>query len=120
MPDVTPIENMVHLFGDEIRLRNLGAELRVGRRLANPLGNLHGGMSLCLTEWLAMRATSGLARTSSIRMQYVRPLPRGTDATAAVTVEYAGRSLGVVRVVISDAAGKPCTLGSVVREGAAV
>lgn len=116
-PDAHESGTIAQLFAEEVLLREAGAEVLVGHRLANPLGNLHGGMSLCLTEWLAAKATPGLARTSSIRMQYVRPLPRGTEATAVVTADYRGRSLGVMRVIISDASGKPCTIGSVVREG---
>jgi acyl-coenzyme A thioesterase PaaI-like protein len=119
-PKDAAAESIGELFGTGFRLLEGGADVHVGERLANPLGNLHGGMSLCLTEWLASRATPALARTSSVRMQYVRPLPGGTHATAVVTVDYRGRSLAALRVVIADAAGKPCTIGSVVREGNAI
>ena len=115
--DMEAPTTIAHLFGGDVLLQESGAEVNVGQRLANPLGNLHGGMSLCLAEWLAARATPTLARTSSIRVQYVRPLPKGAHATVRATVDHRGRSLGAVRVVMSDAAGRPCTIASVLREG---
>jgi uncharacterized protein (TIGR00369 family) len=84
-------------------------------QLVNPLGNLHGGMSLCLADWVASLVMPRPSRTASIRVQYVRPLGLMAKARFTAEIEHQGRSLGVVRVVVRDERGKICSIGNVVR-----
>jgi uncharacterized protein (TIGR00369 family) len=85
--------------------------------LGNPLGNLHGGVSLCVSELVAVRALLGSGPplvTASVRMAYVRPLLVGTTVTLTARVLHRGRTLGVVEVVGTGPGGKVATLATVI------
>jgi uncharacterized protein (TIGR00369 family) len=90
--------------------------LTAGGNLLNPLGNLHGGISLCASELVG---ASSMARpdaplvTASIRIMYLRPVARGTVLTYTSTVRHRGRTLAVAQVEGTDPAGRICTLATV-------
>jgi uncharacterized protein (TIGR00369 family) len=88
--------------------------LEVTDRLTNPLGNLHGGISLCASELVAMAALlpSGLI-TASVQVAYLRPAPVGAVVRFAVTVQHRGRTLAVVQVTGTNDAGKICTIATI-------
>lgn len=85
--------------------------------LGNPLGNLHGGVALAVSELIAVAAAARAdlpeLATSSIHVTYVRPAPVGTVLRLESEVVSRGRTLAVVRVVGRDARGKPCTVAHV-------
>jgi uncharacterized protein (TIGR00369 family) len=85
--------------------------------LGNPLGNLHGGVTLAASELVAssVAAHADLPEltTSSIHVTYVRPVPVGTVLRLESEVVSRGRSLAVVRVLGRDTQGKPCTVAHV-------
>lgn len=96
-----------------VRMRDdVTVEVPVVPRLSNPLGNLHGGVALTVSDWLASRRMPERA-TASIHIAYVRPAVGGTTPRFAVDHIHQGRTLAVSRVVSSNAAGKPCTIATI-------
>jgi uncharacterized protein (TIGR00369 family) len=91
-------------------------ELTVTRDLVNPLGNLHGGITLCLCDLVAQAAigaVNGPPDTASVRVAYPRPLPLGTTARFECRVAHRGRSFAVAQVTVTSASGKPCVIATV-------
>jgi acyl-coenzyme A thioesterase PaaI-like protein len=80
----------------------LHLELKAGRTLRNPLGIMHGGVSLCASEYaaiLALKDTPGPAlTTASVHMIYARPIAGGADVRFAATVLRRSRGMAVVDV----------------------
>jgi uncharacterized protein (TIGR00369 family) len=92
-------------------------ELTSAPPLANPSGNLHGGISLCVSEWLGAQALSRLAgpsTTASVHVAYVRPVPVGHRVRYTTDVVHTGRTLGVAHVLGSNEGGKACTVATVI------
>ncbi|TDO46865.1 uncharacterized protein (TIGR00369 family) [Kribbella sp. VKM Ac-2527] len=92
-------------------------ELTTTPVLANPMGNLHGGVSLCVSEWAGALALSRVAApltTTSVHVAYLRPIPIGTRVRFTPRVVHAGRTLGVAHVTSHNEAGKPCTVTTLV------
>jgi uncharacterized protein (TIGR00369 family) len=92
-------------------------ELMSAPPLANPSGNLHGGISLCVSEWLGARALgrfAGPLTTASVHIAYVRSVPIGHRVRYTTDVVHTGRTLGVAHVVGSNEAGKACTVAAVI------
>lgn len=90
--------------------------LSVSDRFVNPMGNLHGGVSLCLAEWAAAAALDDVGAaltTASVHVDYVRPVPGGTSVDLEATVLHLGRTTGVVLVVARTAAGRIATVATV-------
>jgi acyl-coenzyme A thioesterase PaaI-like protein len=92
-------------------------DLHVDPVLGNPLGNLHGGVTLAVSDLVAAAACArddlpGL-RTASIHATYVRPVPVGTILHLEPEVVSRGRTLAAVRVVGRNDVGKPCTVSTV-------
>lgn len=80
--------------------------------LGNPLGNLHGGLSLCASELVASTAVptwDAPWTTESLRIQYLRPVPAGSDIVFTAMVRHAGRTRAVVDVA-GTVGGRLCTL----------
>jgi uncharacterized protein (TIGR00369 family) len=91
-------------------------DLAVTRDLANPLGDLHGGITLCacdLVAQAALAAVAGPPRTTSIHVAYTRPVPGGTVARFAGRVLHRGRAFAVVQVTVLNESGKPCAIATV-------
>ena len=96
--------------GDDLELLSAPA-------LANPMGNLHGGVSLCVSEWTGALALSRAATpltAASVHIAYLRPIPVGTRVRFTTNVIHTGRGLGVVHVTSLNEAGKPCTVTTLV------
>jgi uncharacterized protein (TIGR00369 family) len=110
--------SLTELLGARIRAADGCAELEIGvtNELANPLGNLHGGVTFCacdLAAHAALASVGGPSHTASVHVAYPRPLTPGTTARFEAQVLHSGRSLGVVRVTARNDAGKPCVVASV-------
>lgn len=91
-----------------------GAILRltVGPVLENPLGNMHGGISLCASELTATAAVTTWGApwlTESLRVQYLRPVPAGSTVEFTATTRHVGRTRAVVDVA-GTVGGRLCTL----------
>jgi uncharacterized protein (TIGR00369 family) len=84
--------------------------------LANPLGNLHGGITLLVSDLVAQAAfaaAGGPTRTTSVHVAYPRPMPLGTTVRFEGQVIHRGRTFGVARVTALNATGKPCAVATV-------
>lgn len=106
------------LLGGEPESVEGGSRLRlaVGPVLANPLGNLHGGLSLCATDLAASAAVTTWDTpwsTESIRIQYLRPAPAGATVEFRAVVRHTGRTRALVEVagLVGD---RLCTAAHVV------
>jgi uncharacterized protein (TIGR00369 family) len=118
VPDSTPAPDLpgllkvdLHRDGDAASL-----ELAATEQLANPVGNLHGGVLLCLTELVGEHALHDPAAplvTSSVLITFVRPVALHQQLRLDATVQHRGRNLGVAQVVSRNAAGKVCTVATV-------
>lgn len=91
-------------------------DLAATSALVNPLGNVHGGITLLaadLTALAAMEAAGQPMTTASIHVAYVRPIPLGSTARFEATVVHQGRTFAVARVEARNAAGKLCATATV-------
>lgn len=93
-----------------------GAPFVVPDVLANPLGNVHGGISLCLSDLIARRAVAARLTTASLHLAYTRAIPVGATLAYAAAVRHAGRGLAVVDVTghLDGSDQRPATLARVV------
>ena len=103
------------VLGPNVRRVRDGLRIEVTDRLLNPLGNLHGGMHLCLVERAGALAVPELGSTASLRLQLVRGVPMDTVLAVRAKTLHRGRTLAVVHVAAQDQEGRVCTLGTVVR-----
>jgi uncharacterized protein (TIGR00369 family) len=95
----------------------VGLDLEVTEPLGNPLGNLHGGVSLWAVEAVgraALRQGNPALRTASVHLTYLRAAPVGTTLRIGAEPRHTGRSMGLadVRVLLAD--GRPCIEATVV------
>lgn len=92
--------------------------LPVRTDLGNPRGVIHGGILFCLAAMSAERALQGTGLDiASVRVVYLRP---GTgELRLEPVVIHRGRSLGAVRIDISNAAGALCATATVTARSAA-
>jgi uncharacterized protein (TIGR00369 family) len=109
---------LTELLGVRPRAADGGARLTVAvtADLANPLGNLHGGITLWVSDLVAQAAfaaAGGPTRTTSVHVAYPRPMPLGTTVRFEGQVIHRGRTFGVARVTVLNAAGKPCAVATV-------
>jgi len=110
--------DLAGFLGGRTRAAEGGAllELTVTPELANPLGNLHGGITLCacdLVAQAAIDAAGGPPRTASIHVAYPRPIPVGTRVRFTAQVVHLGRAFGIVRVTALSDSGKPGAIATV-------
>ncbi|MFF3380444.1 PaaI family thioesterase [Streptomyces sp. NPDC002680] len=113
---VSPAEGLVDEIRERVSAGEGHAELRVdvGDDLVNPIGTLHGGISLWLAELTAGAAVSRPDLVpASLTATYPRPFPHGDVATFRAEVVSCGRRMAVTRVTGSDRAGKPCVVATV-------
>jgi uncharacterized protein (TIGR00369 family) len=90
--------------------------LEVTAELGNPLGNLHGGVSLCASELAgiaALRSSDQALVTASIHVAYVRPAPVGTHLLFSPTIQHRGRTFAVAQVISTNESGRPCTIATI-------
>ncbi|GLY40396.1 hypothetical protein Amsp01_064190 [Amycolatopsis sp. NBRC 101858] len=115
-PTTTPTVGLLAKIREQVSAADGRAELRidVGDDLVNPIGTLHGGISLWLAE---LTASAALARPdfvpASLTATYPRPFPHGEVATFRAEVVTAGRRMAVTRVIGANRAGKPCVVATV-------
>lgn len=123
-PPESAVPSLAFLFGQEVGSKDIVADLNVlvTEDMVNPLGNLHGGIALCLAEWMAIRALDGTGqpgrRTTSIHVVYLRPAPLGARLRVHVTVEHRGRRLGLAHVKVVTAEGRSVITATVTTEAA--
>jgi len=115
---VPPGTDLAGFLGGRARAAEGGAllELTVTPELANPLGNLHGGITLCacdLVAQAAIDAAGGPLPTASIHVAYPRPIPVGTTVRFTAQVAHLGRAFGIVRVTALSGSGKPGAIATV-------
>jgi uncharacterized protein (TIGR00369 family) len=85
--------------------------------LSNPMGNLHGGISLCASEiagLAALQSGSHPLVTASIHIAFLRPVAVDGEVTFTAEALHGGRSLGVAQVISHNPAGKVCTIATVI------
>ncbi|MFD4972913.1 PaaI family thioesterase [Streptomyces sp. NPDC058424] len=118
-PDIRQsAEDLLELLGAQAKATSGGAELDLmaTAELVNPLGNLHGGIALCVSDIVAHAALNAAGRpsdTASLHVAYTRPIPLGTTVRFEASVAHSGRSFGVVRVTATNEVGKPCSIATV-------
>lgn len=108
---------LLELLGPDVQVDAVGQTVAVqaSPRFANPLGNLHGGISLCVSGLLAEIVVPSPSRTAAIRINHVRPIPAGCEVTFTAHVQHHGRTLAVVNVVARTPDGRACTIATVTR-----
>ena len=108
-------DSIIELLGAEHPRGAGGLEFGPSPVLANPMGNIHGGVLLCASEITGSTALSADAgfRATSIHISYLRPCPSDQPVTFAPKIVHRGRSLGIVEVTCRNTAGKTCTTATV-------
>ncbi|OOL33547.1 hypothetical protein GQ85_00305 [Rhodococcus rhodochrous] len=107
--------SIIEVLGAEHARGASGIEFGPSPTLANPMGNIHGGVLLCASEITgsaALPIDAGF-RTTSIHISYLRPCPSDEPVTFAPKVVHRGRSLGIVEVSSRTTAGKTCTTATI-------
>jgi uncharacterized protein (TIGR00369 family) len=85
--------------------------------LGNPQGVVHGGVLLCLTVMSAEQALhDSQLEVASVRVVYLRPAVQ--ELKFVPDIIHHGRSLGVVRVDVTNTAGALCTSATVTARSA--
>ena len=117
-PQPAMAPDLATLLGARLQATEGGAELelQVTPEVANPLGNLHGGISFIacdLVAQAALHAARGPAQTASIRVSYPRPVPAGSTARFEARLLHQGRGLGIVSVTGTAGGGKPCVMATI-------
>lgn len=106
----------------------IGLQLEAGPKAANPLNNLHGGMSLCLSEVAAMQAArsesesesaSDRVNTTSLHIAYLRPAAAQGTLRFTTEVMHRGRTLAIVRVRCLRPDGKAVSVATVTMQAGA-
>jgi acyl-coenzyme A thioesterase PaaI-like protein len=87
--------DMVELLGIDLETGRLAVQPHLG----NPLGNLHGGVSLTAVDVLADHAIDAGLTTQSVHLTYPRSAPLGSVIEYDVSVEHRGRSLATAAIV---------------------
>ncbi len=87
---------------------------------SNPLGNVHGGITLFLSDLLSDRCADGTPglTTASVHITYVRPIVGDSKARFITSVVHSGRTLGVAHVRAETLDGRACTFATVTRHKA--
>lgn len=91
-------------------------ELPTGPCVANPVGNLHGGILLGVSELagrLAVRSDEHPLQTASLHIAYLRPTPLTGGVRFTTQVLYRGRTSAVTKVRAVRADGKACSVATV-------
>ncbi|SNQ46098.1 conserved hypothetical protein [Frankia canadensis] len=84
----------------------------------NSGGAVHGGILFCLTDTVtdALAEPGQPERTTSLRMNYLRPADLSQPVTATAEAIHRGRSLVVYRVTTAGPSDRPYTIATVTRE----
>lgn len=110
--------SLAALLGARVQATEGGAELdlTVTADLANPLGNLHGGITFAacdLVAQAALVAAGGPTQTASIHVAYPRPIPLGATPRFQARLRHRGRGLGIVAVTVTTDDDKPRVIATV-------
>ena len=83
--------------------------------LANPLGNLHGGVFAAAAEVVgaAVFPHERDVSSSSLDVRYVRQIPLVRPVTLRAEVLHDGRSWGIAQVTTRDERGRACAVATV-------
>lgn len=83
--------------------------------LANPLGNLHGGVFAAAAEvaGAAVFPHDREVSSSSLDVRYVRQIPLVQPVTVRAEVLHDGRSWGIAQVTTRDERGRVCAVATV-------
>jgi len=81
--------------------------------LGNPLGNVHGGISLCLAALNAEDVAPEHLEIASLHIVYARPIPIGARLAHQIRTVHQGRGL-MTLAITGELAGRPATLTRVV------
>lgn len=103
----------------QVRISDTGLlDLPSRADLGNPQGVVHGGVLLCLAVMSAEQALQdSRLEIASVRVVYLRPAVN--ELKVVPVIVHHGRSLGVIRVDVTNAAGALCTSATVTaRSGA--
>lgn len=114
-PDTTGAVDLLTLLGD-VTLVEGGLAAVVTPRLANPRGNLHGGIAFALAELTASLAVPQLTTTTAVTVHYLRPGLPGARLVVEPVLLHHGRTLALVEVVARTEDGKAVFRGTVTRE----
>jgi uncharacterized protein (TIGR00369 family) len=88
----------------------------LGPHVQNPLGNLHGGVLLCLSEvagLIAVQSSAHPLSTASVHVAYLRPGPRTGELRLLTETLHRGRTLALARVYSVRPDGKTCSVATV-------
>ena len=114
-------DDLESLVGARVSVTDAGAvaQLTAGRSTQNPLGILHGGISLCASDLVASDLVASFTvsdgiplRTASVRIVYTRAVPADSVVEYRATARHRGRSLALVDVV-GSVEGRACTWAQV-------
>lgn len=113
-----PPASLDALLGARVQPTEGGAVLNlpVTSGLANPLGNLHGGITMAacdLAAQAALHAAGGPTQTATIHVSYPRPMPLGSAPRFEARLVHCGRTLGIVAVTASLDGLKPCAVATI-------
>jgi uncharacterized protein (TIGR00369 family) len=118
---VTPA-SVAELLGARRTSSPGGAGLRFlpSEELANPVGNLHGGVLFCAAglagQWALEPGAAPLV-LSSVHLMFLRPIRLHAEVRLEATAAHRGRTLGVAQVLVTDPAGRVCALATVTARG---
>lgn len=103
----------------QVRLSDAGLiDLPARADLGNPAGVVHGGVLMSLAVMSAEQALLGSQlEIASVRIVYLRPAVKELQFVPHIV--HRGRSLGLVRVDVKNAAGTLCTSATVTARSAA-
>ncbi|HEX4833593.1 MAG TPA: PaaI family thioesterase [Trebonia sp.] len=106
------------LLGAKVHPTEGGAvlDLAVTADVVNPLGNLHGGVTLAacdLVAQTALAAAGGPAETASVHVSYPRPIPLGATPRFEGRIAHRGKGLGVVTITATIDGVKPVAIATV-------
>jgi uncharacterized protein (TIGR00369 family) len=116
--DPAAAASLAALLRARVQATEGGAELglTVTADLANPMGNLHGGITFAacdLVAQAALLAVGGPTQTASIRVAYPRPIPLGTTPRFEARLLHRGRALGIVAITVTTGDAKPRAIATV-------
>lgn len=112
VPEASGSMSLDELFGQCLQVGAAadGVGIQVNQNMVNPMGNLHGGVGLCLAERVASAAFREderfPLRTTSVHVVFQRPAPLGTCLRVTPEVIHRGSRLGLCRVAVSNEQGK--------------
>lgn len=112
-PSYTPVEGSTDVVRWLSSTYAASGPFVVPDLMANPLGNVHGGMSLCLSDLVARGAVADHLTTASLHITYTRAIPVGATLAYTSEVRHAGRGLAVVDVT-GSVDGRAATVARVV------